>query len=519
MTATAVLIVGAGPTGLTLGCTLARAGVPVRIIDKSPEFHGGSRGKGLNQRSREVLADLGMGEEFTAAGNPRLIFRKYRHGVAVADHVPPADGTPAPGVPYPTGLWIPQWRTEEILRARLASYGVRVELGREVAGFTQDGSGVVVTLTDGRRIETAYLVGCDGARGVVRKALGVSFEGETEPELALVGDVEVEGGLDRGCWHQWIDEDGAVLLCPLPGTRRWQLQSSPELDAEGNHERPSLELFQRQLDRHARNPGLRLTNPGWLSTYRVNVRMADRFRVGRVLLAGDAAHIHSIAGGLGMNTGIQDGYNLGWKLALVVSGGAGEGLLDTYEEERLPVAAWTLKLTDERLRAVREGVRKAGVGTEAGFAPDLTTLGVGYRWSSLAWGGPMAGERAPDAPCRDAASGEPVRLFEVFAGPRFTLLGFGPESAEALARVSAAHGDLVRTCLIDGGGEGLLDPGRHAWTAYGMEAYGMEEKGAGGAGGPGKGGLVLVRPDNHIAMGAAVDRGAEIVDRLERLGR
>ncbi|MCC3772970.1 FAD-dependent monooxygenase, partial [Streptomyces sp. UNOC14_S4] len=368
MTATAVLIVGAGPTGLTLGCALARAGIPVRIIDKSLEFHGGSRGKGLNQRSREVLADLGVGEEFAAAGNPRLIYRKYRGGVAIADHVPEADEAPDPTVPYATGLWIPQWRTEEILRARLASYGVRVELGRELTGFTQGRAGVVAELADGQRIEAAYLVGCDGARGVVRKALGVSFEGEAEPELALVGDVEVEGDLDRGCWHQWIDEEGAVLLCPLPGTRRWQLQSSPERDADGNFLGPSLELFQRQLDRHARVPGLRLTNPGWLSTYRVNVRMADRFRVGRVFLAGDAAHIHSIAGGLGMNTGIQDGYNLGWKLALVASGRAGEELLDTYEEERLPVAAWTLQLTSERLRAVREGVRRAGVGTEAGFA-------------------------------------------------------------------------------------------------------------------------------------------------------
>ncbi|MEU2868422.1 FAD-dependent monooxygenase [Streptomyces olivoreticuli] len=517
MTTTAVLIVGAGPTGLTLACTLARAGVPVRIIDKSPAFHDGSRGKGLNQRSREVLADLGMGEEFTAAGNPRLVFRKYRDGVAVADHAPQEGAAPAPDVPYATGLWIPQWRTEEILRAKLASYGVRVELGSEVAEFTQDQAGVAVTLADGRRVEASYLVGCDGARGMVRKALGVAFDGAAEPELALVGDVEVEGGLDRGYWHQWIDEGGAVLLCPLPGTPRWQLQSSPEPDSEGGYAKPSLEVFQRQLDRHARIPGLRLTNPGWLSTYRVNVRLAERFRVGRVFLAGDAAHIHSIAGGLGMNTGIQDGYNLGWKLALVVSGAAGEGLLDTYEEERLPVAAWTLKITNERLRAVREGVRKAGVGTEAGFSSDLTTLGVGYGWSSLAWGGPEAGERAPDAPCRDALTGAPVRLFEVFAGPRFTLLGFGPESAAALARVSAACGELVRTSLVDGGGAGLADAEGHAWRAYGMA--GREGGGADGPGRAGRGGLVLVRPDNHVALTVSVDRGAEVIDRLERLGR
>ncbi|MFD0386077.1 FAD-dependent monooxygenase [Streptomyces stramineus] len=412
-------------------------------------------------------------------------------------------------MPYATGLWIPQWRTEEILRAKLATYGVEVERGCELTEFTQDGSGVTATLADGRRIHAAYLAGCDGARGMVRKALGVSFEGETEPELALVGDVLVEGGpdgagLDRGVWHQWIDEDGAVLLCPLPGTSHWQFQSSPERDAEGNFLPPSLEVFQRQIDRHARIPGLRLADPAWLSTYRVSVRMADRFRVGRVFLAGDAAHVHSIAGGLGMNTGIQDGYNLGWKLALVARGAAGASLLDTYEEERLPVAAWTLKTSSERLRAVREGVTRAGVGTEAVISRETTTLGIGYRWSSLAWGGPMAGDRAPDAPCRDAGSGAPVRLFEVFAGPAFTLLGFGPGSAAPLAQVADACGAWVRTCLIDGGGEqGLRDTEGHARQAYGIKGEG----------------LVLIRPDNHVVWSAAVDRCADVVDALRSLGR
>ncbi|MFI1254445.1 FAD-dependent monooxygenase [Streptomyces netropsis] len=505
MTST-VLIVGAGPTGLTLACTIARAGVPVRIIDKSPAFHRTSRAKGPNQRSREVFKDLGVAAEFDAAGIERTVLRKYRGGIPLADTEIFAGAVPTPGAPYGKGLGIPQWRTEEILRAKLAEYGAEVELGCEMAGLTQDEQGVTVTLADGRRIEASYVVGCDGGRGVMRKTLGVPFEGESEDEECMViGDVEAEG-LDRAYWHQWFDEDGAIMLWPVPGTDSWQLQGTPERDAEGRLVAPSLDTFQRLFDRHARVPGMRLTNPTWISTYRINVRMAERFRVGRAFLAGDAAHVQPIAGGLGMNTGVQDAFNLGWKLALVAKGQAGEGLLDTYEEERLPVAAWTLQTTDERMRAVRVAVREAGVGTEVVIDDAVTTLGVGYRWSSLACGGETAGDRAPDAPCVDAVTGRPVRLFDVFAGPHFTLLGFGEDSAKVLAEVAGECGDSVRTCLVGAGpGEGLADPEGHARTAYGVAE--------------GRGSLVLVRPDNHIALSAAADRGADVIDWLRRLGR
>ncbi|MFF5127999.1 FAD-dependent monooxygenase [Streptomyces syringium] len=505
MTST-VLIVGAGPTGLTLACTIARAGVLVRIIDKSLAFHRTSRAKGPNQRSREVFADLGVAAQLDAAGVERMVLRKYRGGVPLADAEIFAGAVPTPTAPYGKGLGLPQWRTEEILRVKLAEYGVAVELGCEVVGLTQDEEKATVTLADGRSIEASYVVGCDGGRGVLRRTLGVPFEGESEDEECMViGDVEADG-LDRAYWHQWFDEDGAIMLWPIPGTTSWQLQGTPERDDRGRLVAPSLETFQRLFDRHARLPGVRLANPTWISTYRINVRMAERFRVGRAFLAGDAAHVQPIAGGLGMNTGVQDAFNLGWKLALVAKGQAEEGLLDTYEEERLPVAAWTLKTTDERMRVVREAVKEAGVGTEVVVDDAATTLGVGYRWSSLAHGGETAGDRAPDAPCVDAVTGRPVRLFDVFAGPHFTLLGFGEDSAKALADVAGECGDLVRTCLVDGEPEaGLADPEGHARAAYGVPE--------------GRGGLVLVRPDNHIALSAAADRGADVIDCLRRLGR
>ncbi|MBH1933934.1 FAD-dependent monooxygenase [Streptomyces sp. AV19] len=490
VTHTDVLIVGAGPTGLTLACTLARAGAGVRVIDKSPEFHRSSRAKGPNQRSREILADLGLGPALDAAGSPRFVLRKYRGGIPLHDVDINAGARVTPEVPYPTGLAIPQWRTEEILRDGLAAHGVHVERGCELAELEQGEDSATVTLADGRRIAASYVVGCDGGHSAVRAALGVAFPGETrKDQVGWVADVEADG-LDRDYWHQWFDEDGALLLWPVPGTTSWQLQSSVERDAEGHVAPPSLDAFQRLFDRHARVPGVRLANPTWLSTYRVNTRMAERFRAGRVFLAGDAAHVHPVAGGLGMNTGIQDAFNLGWKLALVVRRRAGEALLDSYDEERRPVAAWTLEFTGDRLRAAMEGTRRPGVGTEVVITEDGTTLGVRYPWSSLAWGGPKAGERAPDGRARDRR-----RLHEVFAGPHFTLLGFGEGSGKALAEAGEKCPELLRTCAAD-------DASR---AAYGI---GDEDDA-----------LVLVRPDHHIALSTRADRGAEAVDRLLRLGR
>ncbi|MFI0742300.1 FAD-dependent monooxygenase [Streptomyces sp. NPDC021100] len=460
---TSVLIVGAGPTGLTLAIVLARAGVAVRVVEKASAFHRESRGKGLNQRSREIFEDLGVGEEAAASGIDRITLRKYRGGVPVSDYVSFGDNAPTADTPYASGLLIPQWRTEEILRGRLARLGVEVELGSELTGLLQDEDGVTADLADGRRIRADRLVGCDGGRGSVRKLLGLSFEGATEAEECMViGDVRADG-LDPAYWHQWFDEDGGIMLCPFRGSDHWQLQAAPERDADGAVLPPSEESFQRTFDRHARVPHVRLTDVRWTSVYRISVRMADRFRVGRVFLAGDAAHVHSIAGGLGMNTGVQDAFNLGWKLALVHRGEAAEQLLDTYEEERLPVAAWTLRLTDERLGAVREGVRRAGVGTEAAVTEDTTTLRVGYPWSSLAWGGPDAGERAGG-----------VRRGE--GGPWFTLRG---PDGPVLRELAGKFGALVRV---------------------------QEE--------PAAPDLLLVRPDHHVALRVPPSGAGEVAERL-----
>ena len=275
---------------------------------------------------------------------------------------------------------IPQWRVEQILRERLADFGVAVELGAELHGFSQHADGVTATIGQAR-IQARYLVGCDGGRSTVRKALGLSLRGQTpDVQLMAVGDVEVDG-LGRDAWHQWFTGDGAIMLCPLPGTNAFQVQASHELDQDGSPLEPTLERFQQTFDRIAGVPGVRLHDLAWRSSYRVNVRMVDQLRVGRVFLAGDAAHVHPIAGGLGMNSGIQDAYNLGWKLGLVLAGHATSGLLATYEDGTTADRELAARYHLERLNVVLDAIKEKGGGVDAVATPELTQLMLRYPWS------------------------------------------------------------------------------------------------------------------------------------------
>jgi len=496
VTQTDVLVVGAGPTGLTLACDLVRRGVAVRVIDRSPEFPAGSRGKGLSQRSLEVLDDLAVVDRVLASGTTHLPHRKYRGAEVVHEIDPEAGLVPTPDIPYPTGLMIPQWRVEQILRERLAGFGVAVELGAELTGFSQDADGVSATI-GGAQLRTRYLIGCDGGRSTVRKLLGLSLRGETpDVQLMAVGDVEVDG-LGRDAWHQWLTGTGGIMLCPLPGTNAFQVQASHELDEDGTPLEPTLERFQRTFDRVAGVPGVRLHDLTWRSTYRVNVRMVDRLRVGRVFLAGDAAHVHPIAGGLGMNTGIQDAYNLGWKLGLVLAGDATPALLDTYEEERLPIASWLLDITSELLDVVLNAIKERGGGVDAAATSELSQLMLRYPWSRLSreatsrTTGPRPGDRAPDAPLRDA-TGAATRLFDLFRGPHFTLLGLGQSSAAALSETG-----IVRSYHVGPGG--LLDDDGHVARAYGTDA------------------LILVRPDGYVGLVADPTGAASVAGYLRSL--
>jgi 2-polyprenyl-6-methoxyphenol hydroxylase-like FAD-dependent oxidoreductase len=414
-----VLIVGAGPTGLTLACDLARHNVPCRIVDKAAGVFPGSRAKGLQPRTLEVFHDLGVLDAVFAGGEPFPNFRLYRgqevaweRSVSEMLGAPPFSASPA--VPYPDAWLIPQWRTEEILHARLVELGGRVEWNTEVFGVTQQDDHVIAHTTGGD-IRAGYLVAADGGHSTIRKALDIGFEGDTfDTERTLIGDVRADGLDGRFC--HILTANGNVgerfSLWNLPDSDYCQFVASIPSDQV-----PELTVDAvRQLcrDRSGRTD-IHLHDLRWISLYRVSVRMVDRYRVGRVFLAGDAAHVHSSAGGQGLNTGVQDAYNLGWKLA-AVHADADPDLLETYAVERMPVAAKVLGLSTLLHRQDFRG----------GPAPAIHQLDITYRGGPLALddraepGTLRAGDRAPDG-----LTPTGTRLFDLFCGPHPTLLTFG----------------------------------------------------------------------------------------------
>jgi 2-polyprenyl-6-methoxyphenol hydroxylase-like FAD-dependent oxidoreductase len=491
---TSVLIVGAGPTGLTLACDLARRGVRFRIIDKAREYFIGSKGKGLQPRSLEVMDDLGIVEQVIGNGKFHIPFRAYDGSKVLGEKDMHEGRNPTPSTPYASPLITPQWRVEEALRGLLESIGGHVELATELTGLAQDENGVTATLRSDNRDELVrcqYLAAADGGRSFVRKLLQVPFEGETwKDERMYVGDVRLRG-LDRDAWHSWPHHpDGWLALCPLPSTDTFQFQAQvpPGDDAE-----PSMELYQKFIDERTAGMDIKLTDAPWLSLYRVNVRMVERYRVGRVFLAGDAAHVHTPAGGQGMNTGIQDAHNLGWKLGAVLKGNS-DALLDTYEEERLPVAANVLGLSTRLYKQI--------AGDEEAIRRDAVTLqlGVTYKEMSLSKSpGDVilklsSGDRAPDVPGLDA-DGRPVRLFDFFRGPRFTLL-------RLFANDNAGEDVVAGVRCVDvkrGGAE------NHSAECVFMDAFGHFVATYGG----GNGEYVLVRPDGYVGW---IGSGEDLAD-------
>ncbi|WP_234332023.1 FAD-dependent monooxygenase [Streptomyces sp. NRRL S-87] len=477
---TDVLIVGAGPTGLVLACDLARRGVRALVVERAPGLFPGSRGKGIQPRTLEVFEDLGVLDEVLRWGGPAPMGMAWRDGVRLGEHPVLEQGEATEQEPYANPWMLPQWRTQEILLARLRELGGEVRFGSELTDLAQDSEGVTATIVPAPapapapaataapapggpagaeaplEVRARYVVGADGGRSTVRRLTGIKMTGERVDNSPLVVADVVVDALDRDHWHVFPpSEDGTrgfAALCPLPHTEEFQFvaqysEARPELTPD------DVRAVVAELT-HLRAEDV--TEVRWASDFTVNAAMADRFREGRVFLAGDAAHIHSPAGGQGLNTSVQDAYNLGWKLAAVLRDGAPEGLLDTYEEERLPNAAEMLGLSTR----IHRGQAKRGAATRQ--------LGLHHRYSSLTretrTGLPddalTAGDRAPDGR-RDG-----TRLFDLFRGPHFTLLAVDTELPGHLPSLPQ-----LRTARIG---------------AY--EAYGR--------------GLFLIRPDGYIACAA-----------------
>lgn len=420
-TTTDVLICGAGVTGLTLAIELARHGVSFRLIEKRTTPFIGSRGKGIQPRTQEIFEDLGILNKVVAAGGlyPRL--RTYRHDGSYVDSDIAHHTKPTHAEPYHLPLMVPQNVTETIMREQLKAWGHRVEFGCELRHFAQTPRTVTAYVAGpaGEEVIIAhYLIGADGGGSFVRKKLGVSFPGRTLGIHALVADASLSG-LNRDVWHHFNDGDMArmITICPLAGTQLFQIQALLAPDDSQNFSADVLTAF---LTERIGRTDVRIHSIPWVSKYQMNARIAEHYRVGKVFLAGDAAHVHPPTGGQGLNTSIQDAYNLGWKMAASLRG-AGEELLDSYEQERRPVAESLLHLSTRLLDSQKQG----GIKRER----DVQQLDIQYTNSPLAHTLPerqhglQAGERAPDAPLL-GAGGQSLRLFQLLQGPDWNLLAY-----------------------------------------------------------------------------------------------
>lgn len=487
-----VLICGAGASGLTLAIELARRGVSFRLIEKMEEPFRGSRGKGIQPRTQEIFEDLGILDKVVAAGGIYPPMREYREDGSYAEKDIGERSDPTPAEPFHIALMIPQFLTERILRERLAELGHRVEFARELIGFAQNEDGVTARLAgpNGEEaVRARYLVGADGGRSFVRGALGVDFPGKTLGVRAIVADV-VLTGLDRDAWHQFNNGDmqRMVSICPLAGTDLFQIQAPIPLDGETDL---SAEGLGRIIGERTGCNEVQLHSVAWASAYAMNARLADRYRVDRVFLVGDAAHIHPPSGGQGLNTSVQDAYNLGWKLAAAL-GGADDRLLDTYEAERRPVAEAVLGLSSRLLDTQKQGEMRRG--------REVHQLDIGYPGSPLSKelpersDGLRAGNRAPDAPITGAA-GQPSRLFQLFQGPHWTLLVQGA-GREAIAPRPGLHVHYI------GQHGDVIDAGGHIRNAYSLA--------------PGE--CALIRPDGYVGVIFDTDQTAKLEIYLGRMG-
>lgn len=519
------LVVGAGPTGLALAAQLARFGVAFRIIDKQRDRAHESRALAVQARSLEVLQTIGVGEALARRGRTttRLLLHVDRGEPAVLE----LGDFGRSDTRFPFILFVSQPETEEALTAYLTACGVAIERGVELVSMEQRSDGVACALRHAagqdEPIVARYVAGCDGAHSAVRKQAGIPFEGGAYPQEFALGDVEADG-LQRDAIHAFGAGRGFAMFFPLGQPATWRVMAMepgrqrPAADDRQEISTHALSLAELQsMIAEPTGGSVRVRDAVWLTRFRLHHRQAARYRAGRVFLAGDAAHIHSPVGAKGMNTGIQDAWNLGWKIAMVSQRRAGERLLDSYEAERWPVGRTLLRATDRAFGTFAQSVSGTAsmmllrrLLVRAVVAPALShqgirtfafrfvsQLGVRYRGSpAVVEGepglarGPRAGDRLPDA--RVLRHGQPTWLQQALAGPFIHLLLCGPAAAwdnDPIVRLQARYPDLLAVTHVsrEVSDVALVDADGSALSLLGVEETAQ----------------YVVRPDGHVAFRCA----------------
>jgi 2-polyprenyl-6-methoxyphenol hydroxylase-like FAD-dependent oxidoreductase len=531
-----VLVVGAGPTGLLAALLLRRQGIDVRIVDRNAEPSRESRAFAVSARTLELFASLGLVDALLQRGviDTGIGFYVSGEWVGGLDF----DHASAPDTPFRFILMLPQTETEAVLLDALDDAWLAVEREVEVTGLTLQADGVRVEAQDpsgaATTLHARYVIGADGAHSIVRHALDLRFEGAPYPQNFLLGDVAVDWPLDHGRFRVFVHADRIGLYFPLDGTGMSRVMTTDLRANPDEHAAPELALPELQAAfAEATCLPVTLSKPEWLTRFRTHHRAVDRYREGPVFVAGDAAHIHSPAGGQGMNTGLQDAANLAWKLVSVLRGGASDALLDSYGSERLPVAQEVLRFTDRIFSAaagqagwrarLRDALAPMLVGPASAldvvqdrafrkFAQIDIAYAPGAAVADLPKGpAPRPGERAPNAQLTRHRD-----LFDLLSGYRFHVLALSRRRlsadeagslADALASLS---GERVAAHLLARMTVGTHGAVERVERADLFERYGLAAEDAQA--------LLLVRPDGVVAWRAeSLDLPACIVF-LRRLG-
>ena len=508
-----ILVVGAGPVGLAMGLSLAVHGIPVRIIDRNSEPTDLSKALVVWARTLEVLDGLIDTNRFVEAGIT-VKGAEFHHNDQLLARIDLMQVRSK----FKAGLFLPQSSTEKLLLERLSEFGVVVERDTELVSFTDAGDHVDVVVRDPAGVEhassTPWLVGCDGSHSTIRHGLGLDFPGGDDPDRFVLGDVQVDVDLPEDVLSGFFHHSGLVMFFPLGGGRFRVIADTPEVEVDTGD--PTMEELQAIVNRRVDRP-ITISDPHWLGAFRIRDRVLENYRLGRCLLAGDAAHVHSPAGGQGMNTGIQDAVNLGWKLALHERGIGSEILIDSYSEERAAVGrkvvTTTTRMTDvvtsrnPFLQAVRNTAMRIGSGipmVQKLITQSLAMIVVNYRDVGIRGNDAVhrhhasfnAGDRIPYL---TSDSGEPLELESALAADRFTLLvvesADTPDFDRAVRTMSDDLPESLRSLIR------VVAVRRSEGDVTGAEQLVLDSDGLlHGASGFLGHGAILVRPDRYVGL-------------------